>query len=123
MMADFNVIVVGSGMGGMSCAAALARTGHRVLLLEQYDKIGGQSHSFTRNDFRWDPGLHYLGGLAPGEPERAVLDWLTEGHMEFAPIGPIYDTLHFPDDFTLALSRPEAAQRQDLKDRFPTSAG
>ncbi len=118
-MSDFEAIIVGSGMGGMSCAAALARTGHKVLLLEQYRTIGGQSHSFTRNGFQWDVGLHYLGGLAPEEPDRALLDWLTEGRIEFAPMGPVYDTLHFPDGFTLQLSRPEAAQRLDLKERFP----
>jgi all-trans-retinol 13,14-reductase len=120
-MPQFDVIVIGSGMGGMSCAAAWARNGRKVLLLEQYQTIGGQSHSFARDNFRWDVGLHYLGGLAPDEPERAILDWLTEGRIEFAPMGPVYDTLYFPDGFTLQLSRPEAAQRQDLKERFPNS--
>ena len=121
-MPDFDVIVVGSGMGGMSCAAALARTGHKVLLLEQYSAIGGQSISFTRDGFSWDVGLHYVGGLGPSEPDRAVLDWLSQGRIEFAPIGPVYDTVHFPGGFTLPLSRPEAAQRLDLKERFPDRA-
>jgi hypothetical protein len=77
-----------------------------------------QSRSFAGNDFRWDARLHYLGGLAPGEPERMMLDWLTDGRIEFAPMGPVYDTLHFRDDFSIQLSRPEAAQRQDLKELF-----
>ena len=122
-MPDIDVIVVGSGMGGMSCAAALARTGRKVLLLEQYSAIGGQSISFTRDGFSWDVGLHYVGGLGSDEPDRVVLDWLTEGRVEFAPIGPVYDTVHFPDGFSLQLSRPEAAQRLDLKEHFPDSVG
>ena len=44
----WDAIVVGSGMGGMTAAAALSKTGHKVLLLEQYTTLGGLSHSFSR---------------------------------------------------------------------------
>ncbi|MDR3472984.1 MAG: NAD(P)/FAD-dependent oxidoreductase [Devosia sp.] len=118
-MSGYDAIVIGSGMGGLSAAAALARGGRRVLVLEQYQSIGGLSGSFARNGFKWDAGLHYLGDMGPGDPDRAVLDWLTDTPMEFASMGPVYDTLHFPDGFDLELSRPEAAQRLDLMERFP----
>jgi len=39
--ASWDVIVIGSGMGGMAVAAALSRMKHKVLLLEQYDSLGG----------------------------------------------------------------------------------
>jgi all-trans-retinol 13,14-reductase len=61
---NFDAIIIGSGMGGMSCAAALSRVGRKVLLLDHFTTLGGQTHSFSRNGLQWDAGLHYLGGLA-----------------------------------------------------------
>ncbi len=115
----WGAIVIGSGMGGMSAAAALSRTGYKVLLLEQYHTLGGLTHSFSRNGFSWDVGLHYLSGIAPGEPERKLLDWLCETPIELAPMGTIYDVLHIGDAEPLLLSRPCEAQILDLKERFP----
>ncbi len=109
-------------MGGMSTAAALSRTGHKVLLLEQYQTLGGLTHSFSRNGFSWDAGLHYLSGLAPGEPERGLLDWLCETPIALEPMGAVYDILHTGDAEPLLLSRPFEAQAMDLKERFPEDA-
>ena len=60
-MSEFDAIVIGSGMGGMTTAAALSRLEHKVLLLEQAQSIGGLTHSFSRDGFTWDVGLHYCG--------------------------------------------------------------
>ncbi len=122
MKADVDTIVIGSGMGGMVTAAALSRLGHRVLMLEQYDSLGGQTHSFSRDGFSWDAGLHYLGGFGPNASERSALDWLCDSPIEVAPIGAVYDTLHMGDSAPIKLSRPTAAQRLDLKERFPDDA-
>jgi all-trans-retinol 13,14-reductase len=48
---EFDVIVIGSGMGGMTTATALSRMEHKVLLLEKAQTIGGLTHTFSR-DFR-----------------------------------------------------------------------
>lgn len=120
--ASWDIIVIGSGMGGMVTAAALSRLGHKVLMLEQYNALGGQTHSFSREGFSWDAGLHYLGGFGPDESERAMLDWLCDSPIKLAPIGPVYDTLHIGDAAPLKLSRPASAQRMDLKERFPDDA-
>ena len=57
---NWDVIIIGSGIGGMAAGAALSKTGHKVLLLEQYQTLGGLSHSFTMEGFSWDAGIHYL---------------------------------------------------------------
>ncbi|MBT8413598.1 MAG: NAD(P)/FAD-dependent oxidoreductase [Boseongicola sp.] len=119
---DWDAIVIGSGMGGMTAAAALSKTGHKVLLLEQYKTLGGLTHSFSREGFTWDVGIHYLGCVAPHDRERGLIDWLSQTPMAFEPMGSVYDNLHLGDAPPLALSRPYEAQERDLKDRFPDEA-
>lgn len=109
-------------MGGMTAAAALSKLGHKVLLLEQYKTLGGLTHSFSRDGFTWDVGIHYLGCLAPDDRERGMLDWLTCSPMTFEPMGSVYDNVHLADALPLSLSRPFEAQERDLKDRFPNEA-
>jgi len=119
----FDVIVIGSGMGGMTTAAALSRLDHKVLLLEQAQTIGGLTHAFTRNGFSWDVGLHYCGLFGHDQFGGRVLDWLSGGTIEFRSVGTVYDTLHFPDRFEISVGRPAAAYKMELKERFPDNVG
>lgn len=114
-----DAIVIGSGMGGMTTAAALSRFEYRVLLLEQAQTIGGLTHSFARNGFSWDVGLHYCGTFGHDQLAGRILDWLSGGTIEFQSVGTIYDTLHFPDGFEISVGRPAEAFKMELKDRFP----
>ena len=91
----YDVIVIGSGMGGMTTATALSRFGHKVLLLEQARNLGGLTHSFSREGFTWDVGLHYCGLFGPEQSGGKLLDWLSGGAVEFRSVGTVYDTLHF----------------------------
>lgn len=119
---DFDVIVIGSGMGGMTTATALSRLEYRVLLLEQAQTIGGLTHAFSRDGFSWDVGLHYCGTFGHEQPAGRILDWLSDGAIEFRSVGTVYDTLHFPEGFEIPVGRPAAAYMMELKDRFPDNA-
>ncbi|MCA0872793.1 NAD(P)/FAD-dependent oxidoreductase [Seohaeicola saemankumensis] len=118
----WDTIVIGSGIGGMAAAAALSKIGQKVLLLEQYQTLGGQTHSFSIEGFSWDAGIHYLNCVAPDDRERDILDWLSDSPISFTSVGAVYDNLHIGDAPPLALSRPYEAQERDLKDRFPDEA-
>ena len=119
---NWDAIVIGSGVGGMAAAAALSKLGHKVLLLEQYQTLGGLSHSFSIEGFTWDAGIHYLNCVAPDDRERDILNWLSDTPIKFTSMGSVYDNLHIGDAAPLALSRPYEAQERDLMDRFPDEA-
>ena len=62
-MKDYDVIVVGADLEGLSTATSLAKTGRRVLLLEKHNVPGGYASSFTRGRFEFEIALHELSGL------------------------------------------------------------
>lgn len=57
-----DVIVIGSGIGGLSAAALLAKAGRQVLVLEQHDRAGGYAHGFKRKKYTFDSGVHLTSG-------------------------------------------------------------
>ena len=118
----WNVIVIGSGIGGLAAAASLAHCGRRVLVLEQHHSAGGLTQTFERQGWRFATGVHYVGGVGP-QPGPAgqfgrLLAWLTNDELRFAEVGNPYDIVHLGDD-SFGIRAPEAAYRGDLRQRFP----
>lgn len=86
-----DAIVIGSGIGGLTVAATLAKSGWRVLVLEQHDQAGGCCHTFLEKGYEFDVGIHYIGNLAANTPARTVVDQLTRGQLRWAPLDDEYD--------------------------------
>src|SRR5208283_2478864 len=85
---QWDAIVIGSGIGGLTAAALLARhAGKRVLVLERHYVAGGFTHSFHRPGYEWDVGVHYIGEVQQSSsPVRAMFDNLSEGRLEWNPM-------------------------------------
>lgn len=76
-----DIVVIGSGIGGLCCAGLLARYGFEVVVCESHSIPGGAAHSFERNGFCFDSGPSLFSGLAASpspNPLRQVLDALGE---------------------------------------------
>lgn len=122
MSTDFDAIVIGSGMGGLSFASLATQLfGKRVLVLEQHWQAGGFTHAFRREGWRWDVGLHYLGGLAPGGAPRRLFDLITGGAVSLAPLPARYDVIHAGAD-SYGVPGDLAKMEAELARRFPNEA-
>ena len=124
---NWDTLVIGSGIGGLTAAAALAREGQRVLVLEQHDILGGMTQTFARQGFSFGTGLHYLTGVtAPGDDEARfarLLNTLGDGTLRFQPLPDRFDLVRLihPDgtETRFAYGAPEADNWARLKAQFP----
>ncbi|BAY76920.1 hypothetical protein NIES25_33780 [Nostoc linckia NIES-25] len=116
----FDVIVIGSGIGGLTVAALLSKLHRkRVLVLEQHFTVGGFTHTFERKGkFHWDVGLHYVGDMGEGSTGKAVFDYLTNGNLHWHKMPDPFEKFVYPDFTFEVYSDPDRFQA-DLIQRFP----
>ena len=121
-MAAYDVVVIGAGNGGLTAAAALAKAGRKVLLLERHNVPGGCATSFCRGRFEFEVALHQLSGMGteamPG-PLRGMLSELgVMKKVEFVEMKNLYRAVYLDAiDITLPAVWSEMVAR--LKERFP----
>ena len=102
---DYDVIVIGGGLGGLSAAVHLAGRDLSVLLLEQHEKVGGCTTSFERDEFTFDASLHAMAGGGPGKNNRGLYKLLKMSgvgeKIEFIELPHIYRSIYPGIDIVL----------------------
>ena len=120
-----DVVVIGSGISGLSSALILARHGRKVALVEQNARLAPLLSRFQRNGFWFDNGFHYAGGLHEGSAYRVLFRsmGLEDIFQEAVPMRPEgYDILALDDGRMVHLPCGLENMRDALTRAFPRSA-
>ena len=95
---DIDVIVIGSGIGGLSCAAYLSKVGKKVLVLEQHYIAGGCCHVFEEKAIEHETGIHYIGNIPT---IKNLLNLISINPIEWCKMGKsnngVYDEIYIED--------------------------
>src|SRR4030042_4060013 len=93
MMADYDVIVIVAGCGGLTAAALLAKQGRKVLVLEQGDRVGGCCSTFEREGYRFDVGATILEIIDPINAAFEMLGTSLREEVDLEPCDPVYNVI------------------------------
>ncbi|KAG5144317.1 hypothetical protein JHK82_020012 [Glycine max] len=123
---EADVVVIGSGIGGLCCGALLARYEEDVLVLESHDQPGGAAHSFDIKGYNFDSGPSLFSGLQSRGPQANPLAQVLDALGESLPCA-TYDSwmVHIPEGqflsrigptefFQAAMALPPLSIRGDL---------
>lgn len=76
MIKPKTIVIIGSGLGGLSSGAILAKNGYRVVVLEQNAQIGGCLQCFTRHGVKFETGMHFIGSAGSGQTLNKLMRYL-----------------------------------------------
>lgn len=118
----YDVIIIGSGLGGLECGYILAKKGMSVLILERQIQPGGCMQSYKRRGIAFDTGMHYVGGLGEGDCLYSPFKYLGLMDLPWQRLDPDgFDRVTIGDrTFRYAEGLP--AFRETLAQDFPSQA-
>lgn len=76
MEAGKNIVIIGSGLGGLVCGAIMTKEGYQVTVLDMNKQTGGNLQTFVRDKHIFDSGIHYVGGLDKGQNLYQIFNYL-----------------------------------------------
>ncbi len=76
VMNEYDIVIIGSGMGGLVCGDLLSREGYNVCIIEKNKQIGGCLQTYVRDKVIFDSGVHYMGGLDKGQNLYQIFKYL-----------------------------------------------
>ncbi len=118
---EYDVIVVGSGVGGLMAAALLANKGYHVLVLERDHQVGGYCVSYKRNNFWFTAGVEDISGLWEGALARKHLDILLKNiGLKFDDLFERNRPLFVHGDKRIDLSDPNKKVENVLAQHWPS---
>jgi all-trans-retinol 13,14-reductase len=120
---EYDVVIVGAGIGGLTCGAILSKHGYRVLILEQHFQVGGYCSSFTRRGFVFNTGVEDISGLWEKGPVMYLLrelglrreDLFVENTRRIIYKGRVIDVPNDPDQLVELLSDLFPSERENIQ--------
>lgn len=115
-----NIIIIGSGLGGLTCGLMLAREGHDVTILEQQRRPGGCLQCFTRSGVKFETGMHIIGSAERNQLLGLIMQYLeVYDKVRLQPLNDdVYDIVVIENE-QFIFPKGYDAIIKSLSDRFP----
>ena len=123
MSNDFDVVIIGSGIAGITCGALLAKKGLRVAILEKHSQAGGCCQSFCRNEYRFDSCVHSVSLAKDGFIESILNQLGIHKELDIISNSCVARIISPQLDYTLPSNLPELKEKllndfSDEKDKI-----
>lgn len=116
----YDVVIIGSGLGGLECGVMLSKEGYNVCILEQSASYGGCLQSFTRKNKSIDTGIHYVGSMDDGQIMRQYLKYFgILDKLQTVRLDDDFDVINFNNEDQFSYKHGYDSFFSSLNELFP----